>query len=220
MGEVYAESDARLNFRKDALDLLHLLSQEDPEFVAAIDRLLKHLWRQSGGGEDAGLDVAYLLGKVTHAQPIKEDQLRQDDVIPKFWPIVGEQLREEAANPKPYVPVEGVPEPTNTPAERLARWEALAERMEEWWPQVPAWREEVRQTFQRWERQDPDFVRLWEETREWSLADFRRIFAELGATFDVWFFESQVEEEGKRIVLDLFEQGFAVISEGQQVVKI
>src|SRR5579884_168439 len=216
LGQIYAEAEARLRFREDALAFLHLLAREDTQLVEAIDRLLKRLWRKNTEGED----IAYLLGRFTHAQEIKEEQLRQEDVIPKFWPIIGDQLREEVTNPKPYVPVEGTPEPTTTPEERLARWEALAEHMDEWWPQVPRWRGEVAEDFQRWERQEPDFVRLWEETREWSLADFRRVFDELGAHFDVWFFESEVEAEGKEIVRELLEKGIAEISEGLPVVKI
>ena len=216
LGEIYAESDARLNFRKDVLDFLRLLAQEDQQFVAAIDRMLKFLWRKGADGED----IAYLLGRIIHAQPIKDELLRQDEVIPMFWPIVGDQLRAEVAAPKPYVPVEGEPEPTMTPEQRLARWEALAAQMDEWWTASPGWRAEVRDTFARWEAQESPFVALWQETREWSLADFRRIFAELGATFDVWFFESEVDEEGKRMVEDLLGRGIAEISEGLPVVKI
>ena len=52
------------------------------------------------------------------------------------------------------------------------------------------------------------------------LSDFERIFAEMGAQFDVWFFESQVEEEGKVIVQELLDKGVAEISEGLPVVKI
>jgi arginyl-tRNA synthetase len=216
LGEVYAESNARVDFRKDVLDFLQLLATEDPQFVDAIDRLLKFLAKKGAEGED----VAYLLGRVIHAQPIKEELLRRDDVIPEFWPIVGDQLRAEVAAPRPYVPVEGVPEPTMTPEQRLARWAFFAERMDEWWPAAPGWRDEVRQTYTRWEAQEPAFVALWKETREWSMADFRRIFAELGATFDVWFYESDVEEEGKRIVQDLLQKGIAEMSEGLPVVKI
>jgi arginyl-tRNA synthetase len=216
LGEIYAESDARVNFRKDVLDFLLLLSQEDQQLVAAIDRMLKYLWRKGAEGED----VAYLLGRMTHAQRIKDDLLRKDDVIPMFWPIIGDQLRAAVEAPKPYVQVEGLPEPTMTPEERLARWEELAVHMDEWWPQAIGWRDEVRATFARWEAQDPELVALWKETREWSMIGFRRIFAELGAEFDVWFYESEVEEEGKVIVRDLLEQGIAEISEGLPVVKI
>jgi arginyl-tRNA synthetase len=215
LGQIYAESDARLEYRKEVLEFFHLLAREDQVFVAAIDRLLKYLWRKSTHGED----IAYLLGRFTHAQEIKDDQLREEDVIVKFWPIVGEQLHDEVVNQKPYVPVEGVPEPTTTPEERLARWQELAPHID-WWLEVPGWRAEVRETFQRWERQEPEFVQLWEETREWSLADFRRIFAELGAHFDVWFYESEVEQSGKLVVTELLEKGIAEISDGLPVVKI
>lgn len=216
LSEIYVEANARLNFRKDALALLDLLAREDHAYVAAIDRLLKYLWRKNTEGED----IAYLLGRVTHAQAIKEELLREEDLIPKFWPIVGDHLRDEAADPKPYTPIEGEPEPTTTPDERLAQWETLNARMDAWWPRVPAWQEEVKETFQRWERKDPAFVALWQETRGWSMADFQRIFDELGATFDVWFFESEAEEAGREIAKDLLEQGIAEISDGLPVVKI
>jgi arginyl-tRNA synthetase len=216
LGEVYAESDARLNFRKDVLEFLLLLATEDQAFIAAIDRMLKRL---NTAGAD-GLDIAYLLGRLANAQPIKDELFVDQDVMLAFWPIVGDQLRDEVAHPRPHVPQEGVPEPTTTPEERLATWERLAERMDAWWPHVPAWRDEVKATFARWEAQDPAFVALWRETREWSLADFRRIFDELDARFDVWFFESEVEEEGRRIVQDLLARGIAEVSDGLPVVKI
>lgn len=226
LGEIYAESDARLNFRKDVLEFLQLLSKEDQQFVATIDRLLKYLWRKGNEtmGAEAkvalGEDVAYLLGRITHAQPIKDDLLRDQMVIPMFWPIIGDQLRAELAEPKPYVQAEGEPEPTMTPEERLARWETLAEHMDDWWMASPGWRDEVRETFARWEAQEPAFVALWNETREWSMAGFRRIFDELDAEFDVWFYESEVEEAGKVIVRELLEIGLAEVSDGLPVVKI
>jgi arginyl-tRNA synthetase len=216
LAEIYAESDARLNYRKDVLEFLHLLAKEDFAFVAAIDKLLKFLWRLNTHGED----IAYLLGRFTHAQEIKDDQLREPDVIVKFWPIIGDQLREQVNNPKPVVPVDGAPEPTTTPEERLARWEELEAHID-WWLEAPRWQEEVKATFQRWERQDPAFVQLWQETRDWSLTDFRRIFDELGAQIDVWFYESEVEQEGRQIVQELLAKGIAEIGEGGvPVVKI
>ncbi len=216
LGEVYAESDARLNYRKEVIDFLLHLSQEDQQFVGMIDRLLKFLHKKGVEGPD----IAYLLGRIIHAQPIKDEALVQQEAIPLFWPIIGEQLRAEAAAPQPYVPAEDLPEQTMTPQERLERWEALARHMDDWWLPSQTWRDEVRATFARWEAQDPAFVALWQETREWSMIGFRRIFQELGAEFDVWFFESQVEEEGRQIVKELLEIGLAEVSEGLPVVKI
>jgi arginyl-tRNA synthetase len=215
LAEIYTEADTRLKFRQEVVDLLFLLAKEDLAFVTAIDKLLKHLWRLNTDGED----IAYLLGRFTHAQAIKPDDLREQSVITKFWPIVGDQLRSEVVNQKPYVPVEGVPEPTTTPEERLERWSDLNAHID-WWEQSAGWQDEIKAMFQKWEQRDPDFIKLWEETRGWSLADFTRIFNELGARIDVWFFESEVEAEGRAIVQELLEKGIAEISDGLTVVKI
>ncbi|MEZ4531272.1 MAG: arginine--tRNA ligase [Thermomicrobiales bacterium] len=215
IGQVYAESDARLEYRKDVIGFLQSIIKDDPVFVEAIDRLLKLLWREEANNED----IAYLLGRFSFGQELKDTDFRDDSTIVKFWPIVGQQLRLELENEKPYVEVEGIAPPEMTPGERLDRWEELNRNIA-WWPHVPAWREEVRQTFARWEAQEPALVALWQETREWSLTDFRRIFDELDAHFDVWFFESEVEEPGKEIVKELVETGLAEISDGLTVVKI
>lgn len=217
LGNIYTESDQRLNSRKDVLGLLHLLMREDPAFVANIDRLLKYLWRTGADGED----IAYLLGRVIATQDIDPDMLRNPAVIVAFWPILGEHLREVVANPDAVPPATAdAPAPTTTPEERLETWEELSPNIE-WFVHEPVWREEVRETFQRWESKDPEFVALWQETREWSLVDFRRIFDELGAHFDIWFFESEVEEEGRQIVRELVAKGIAEIGEGGvTVVKI
>jgi arginyl-tRNA synthetase len=215
LGEIYAEADARVKYRKEVLDFLLLLSKDDHALVAAIDRLLKYLWRKHTDGED----IAYLLGRMTHQQEIKGDLLREQDVIVKFWPIIGDFLRDAVENPKPYVPVEGLPEPTTTPEDRYETWQELNEHID-WWVPSLTWQDEIKATFKRWEDRDPAFVSLWETTRGWSLADFERIFAEMGATFDVWFFESQVEEEGRAIVQELLDKGIAEYSEGLPVVKI
>ena len=173
------------------------------------------LWRKNTEGED----IAYLLGRLTNQQEINADLFREQDVIVKFWPIIGDFLRDAVENPKPYAPVEGDPEPTTTPDERLAAWEELNAHID-WWVPSLGWQDEVKETFARWDRQEPDVVKLWEETRAWSLSDFERIFNEMSARFDVWFFESQVEEEGKVIVRELLDKGVAEISQGLPVVKI
>jgi arginyl-tRNA synthetase len=52
------------------------------------------------------------------------------------------------------------------------------------------------------------------------MQEFYRIYDELGIRFDVWFTESEVEEEGREIVKELLERGIAEISDGLPVVKI
>ncbi|MEJ7840050.1 MAG: arginine--tRNA ligase [Thermomicrobiales bacterium] len=227
LGEIYAESSARLRFRKDVISFLAKVSQEDQAFVLAVDKMLKFLWRKNTNGED----IAYLLGRISHMQEIDPAEFREDDVMIKFWPIIGQQLRDQVeylANageqPEPVndrqTAGKPVVEQTMTPEERVEEWERLSTFMDTWWPNSDRWEEEVKETFQRWERKDPELVALWEKTRQWSLDDLQRIFTEFDATFDHWFFESEVEDRGREIVEDLLDRGIAEISDGLPVVKI
>jgi len=61
---------------------------------------------------------------------------------------------------------------------------------------------------------------LWKKTKEWSMKDFYRIYNELGINFDVFFFESQVEKPGKKIVLDMLKKGIAEKSEGAVIINL
>ncbi|MGI8483292.1 MAG: arginine--tRNA ligase [Thermomicrobiales bacterium] len=244
LGDIYAESDARLNFRKDVLDFLESLFKEDEQFALTIDRMLKFLWRE---GTVDGEDIAYLLGRVTQQLRIDVAELRDENVLVTFWPMIGNQLRDESEQQEttdraaliaaendngeivePFVdtvhsnkptPIEP-PAPSMDKIERYAEWQRIAEHMADWWPHGPRWEQEVKDTFQLWETKDPAFVELWKVTREWSLDDLRLIFAEFGATFDAWFYESEVEDDGRKIVGELLERGIAEISDGLPVVKI
>ena len=218
LGELYAESERRLRYRQSVLDFMTLLAKEDYAFIASIDRSLKYLWRSIP--TETGEDIGYFLHRFTHTGEIKEAELSDPNIVVAFWPIIGDHLRDQVENPKPLILVDGQAEPTTTPEERLATWTELAANIEEWWPRGAEWREQMAATWRRWEAREPEFVTLWQETREWSLVEFRLIFAELGARFDEWFFESQVEEPGKLIVQELLERGIAEVSDGLPVVKI
>ncbi|MEX1158947.1 MAG: arginine--tRNA ligase, partial [Thermomicrobiales bacterium] len=229
LGNLYTESVRRLEYRDEVVGLLTELAKMDAGFAAAIDRMCKELYKAGAPGED----VAYLLGQIANQREIKTDALYDDTTIARFWPIVGRQLedeldliRREGPQQAPPIPSHSGGPPVIPPLvtleqteERHARWQRLGERLD-WWPHVPRWQQEVRDTFQRWEREEPEFMTLWQETRQWSLDGFGRIWDELGVHFDVWFFESQVEAEGREIVRDLLESGIAEVSDGLPVVKI
>jgi arginyl-tRNA synthetase len=182
--------------------------------------MLKQRWETHKEGED----IAYLLGCVANQNEIDASRFVDQQVMVRFWPIVGEQLVAErdapvAEDAEGQQPADGETAPTMTPEERIEEWEQLNEHID-WWPHVDAWEQEVKATFQPWEKKDPEFVALWEKTREWSLIELREIFDEFGAWFDEWFYESGVEDAGREIVKDLLEEGIAEISEGLPVVKI
>ncbi len=69
---------------------------------------------------------------------------------------------------------------------------------------------EVRDLYARWNRKDPEIVALWEETRQWSLEGFNKIYKQLGESFDRIYFESEVEDSGIYLVDQLIEQGLAI----------
>ncbi|HEU5424030.1 MAG TPA: arginine--tRNA ligase [Nitrolancea sp.] len=223
LGQVYTEAVQRLNYRQDLAAFLNMLSREDLAFVERIDRMMKELWKTHKIGED----VAYLLGQLAHQRELKPDAFYDNETIPQFWPIAGKELAQELADAESAVLAPPESEEAEAAAReavvagraRLEQWERLATHLD-WWAHVPEWQQEVRETFQRWEEKDPAFVALWEETKAWSMEDFQRIYEQLGVHFDVWFYESQVEERGREIVRELLERGIAEISDGLPVVKI
>lgn len=218
LGELYVEAVNRLSFRDDVLSFIKKVVQEDPAFVEAIDGMLKALWATDTPVD--GEDIAYLLGKVTNGGEIVPSELIDDNVMVHFWPIVGQQLKIELDNAKTSDSNDVDRASVHAAAERYATWQDLDRHMADWWPHVPQWIEDERATFQLWEKQDPEFVALWETTRQWSIDELKAIFDEFGAYFDVWFSESEVEEAGRQVVRDLLERNIAEISDGLPVVKI
>ncbi len=75
--------------------------------------------------------------------------------------------------------------------------------------QREAYEAERRELYRRWDAGDPEVRALWEQTREWSLAELRDILRLLDIHLDVWFFESEVDEPSKAIVAELIERGIA-----------
>ena len=70
-------------------------------------------------------------------------------------------------------------------------------------------KEEIKAYFKRWDKKDPEIISLWKKTRQWSLNAFDQIYNLLCIHFDRLYFESEVEEEGKRLVGKLIEEGIA-----------
>ncbi len=68
---------------------------------------------------------------------------------------------------------------------------------------------EVRALFARWDARDPEIVALWEKTRQWSLEGFDEVYDRLGVRFDRVYFESEVEEPGKKLVEEMIAKGIA-----------
>lgn len=82
-----------------------------------------------------------------------------------------------------------------------------------------AWQEQVAAINRALDaRSDKELVTLWEKTREHSIAAWKPIYKDLDVTFDVHFFESEVESAGKKIAQDLVKKGIATISDEATII--
>lgn len=68
---------------------------------------------------------------------------------------------------------------------------------------------EVRALYARWDRQEPEVVALWRQTRQWSSDHFEKIYQILDIHFDRWYSNSEAEQPGKEIVEELIAKGIA-----------
>lgn len=86
----------------------------------------------------------------------------------------------------------------------------------------PELEKEVREVYVRWDRRDSEVVSLWQETRQWSLDGFDQMYGELDIPFDIYYFNSQMEDPGKEIVADLIARDIATDErpEGPVIVKL
>lgn len=63
-------------------------------------------------------------------------------------------------------------------------------------------------------QQDKEIMSLWKETRSWSLDYFNQIYQRVGTKFDRFYFESQIAEKGRQIVLEGLKKKIFQKSEG------
>ncbi len=69
-------------------------------------------------------------------------------------------------------------------------------------------------------RKDKKLDSLWRKTRQASLDNFEKIYKDLNTHFDVYFFEREMENLGKRISKKLVKKKIAKVSEGALIVDL
>ncbi|MDD5252255.1 MAG: arginine--tRNA ligase, partial [Patescibacteria group bacterium] len=82
----------------------------------------------------------------------------------------------------------------------------------------PDYKLEIAEVQKKLEARDPDWDRLWLDTRDRCLNELRQTFAEMGATFERWYLESEVEQPGKELVKKMLADGLAEIGEGGAII--
>jgi arginyl-tRNA synthetase len=73
----------------------------------------------------------------------------------------------------------------------------------------PELESEIRDLYACWDRQEPELVDLWKETRSWSLKGFEDLYQVLDIHYDRCYSNSEVEFQGKEMVEDLIKRGIA-----------
>ena len=73
---------------------------------------------------------------------------------------------------------------------------------------------EISSLLRKMEEKDPELSKVWDETRQWSMDDFEEIYRWLDIRFDHYFYESDVDEEGRQMVLQGEMDGTFILSEG------
>jgi arginyl-tRNA synthetase len=86
----------------------------------------------------------------------------------------------------------------------------------------PELESEVRALYGRWDRKDPEVVKLWHDTRQWSLDGFFTLYEILDIRFDRLYSNSEAEDPGKEMVAELIDKGIAVDErpDGPVIVRI
>ncbi|MFZ2975260.1 MAG: arginine--tRNA ligase [Candidatus Moraniibacteriota bacterium] len=80
----------------------------------------------------------------------------------------------------------------------------------------PEYENEFKDLQKKFEKGDEELVELWKKTKQWSLEEFQEIYKELGVNFDVYFWESEEEEAGKKMLSELLKYEF--IKESQEAI--
>lgn len=75
-------------------------------------------------------------------------------------------------------------------------------------------KKEIDEINQKLYQHNPEWEKIWQETRRWSLKYFDAVYQRLNTKFDRFYFESEVAEPGKELVLKNLKKGIFQKSEG------
>lgn len=226
LDELYVEATSRLEYRNRVTALITDAAKADPAVAAQFTDALAAIAKN----DLESAPLAHMLNETLLSRDgpdWKAILSVKDNIALNLWDTLGRALvaqpsvleasNRAAASDQPAAFVEAgslvhnpqeappVPDPLAELRNEYARLDAH----QEWWDKVPEWQAQIKDMFARWDAGDPELVALWEWTRRWSLDMLERIFNDLGVHFDVWFFESEVEQPGKQVVDELIELGIA-----------
>ena len=81
-------------------------------------------------------------------------------------------------------------------------------------------KQEAEEIQRKIEANDPELIKVWEKTRQWSLDEFNEIYKILDVKFDTWFYDNEFAEPGKKFVKELLKKRIAKKSEDATIVDL
>lgn len=79
---------------------------------------------------------------------------------------------------------------------------------------------EIRDINKKLYAKDPELLKIWKKTRQWCLDDFDGFYKTFGVKFQRFYFESEVEAAGKKVVADLLQKKIAQEHDGAIIVNL
>jgi arginyl-tRNA synthetase len=208
--KLYVEATARLEFRNEVVKLIEKARQANPNLASQLSRALDGIAKSNDENSVSGSQLAKTINSGEEID-WKAIVATNDSLVFPLWKELGRVLVDEPSTMGQPDAIEQqmVNDDERTVILNLRDDYSRLNSNWDWWEKVPAWRAEIKEMFSLWESQEPTLIELWQTTRQWSLEMFERIFGDLGVKFDVWFFESEVEEPGKLVVEELIKMGIA-----------
>ncbi len=80
--------------------------------------------------------------------------------------------------------------------------------------------EEIRDINNKLYTKDKKLMKTWEKTKKYCIDDFNKFYKEFDVNFDRFYFESEAEEPGKKIVQDMLKKGLAEENEGAVIINL
>ncbi len=212
LGELYAQSDKLLGqadaYRDQVLGFVRKVILEEPAGTPVRLEMAQRFWQSlepaladESTSPELRADLLAMVRQFFLDEPLEFNKIAHREIagwVWRLWNDLRKWLQELeqglTEEDEAYQPLQ----------ELLREYGSIGHQPEEW-----GYARELRQLLHRWEKRDADLIALWKRTRQWSLDDFHRIYSELGVSFDLWFFESEVEDEGKEIVDEIIAKGIS-----------
>ncbi|MBL7141837.1 arginine--tRNA ligase [Patescibacteria group bacterium] len=77
--------------------------------------------------------------------------------------------------------------------------------------------EEAQKMLEQWEQGDSEVLSLWQQMNKWAVDGLKQTYKKIGVDFDHWYFESDIYNSGKKIILKALKKGWCYQREDKAI---